>query len=261
MYDKIISELQEAGVMLSRPLVFFDLETTGLDVRTDRIVEISAIKINPDYSVDDFYYRLNPQMHIPQAATDVHGITDEDVKDCPFFANISEALFNFLNDCDLGGYNISRYDIPLLIEEFQRVGKPFKYSGRSIVDGLAVYRKMEPRDLTHTYEYYTGDILEDAHSAQADNVAAARVAIAQMKKYGLTSTTEMHKCGNGEIIDLGGFFGRDSEGVIIFLNGKHRGESVVEVAESDKGYIGWMRKECSTDTKRHLEAIISGKER
>ena len=261
MYEKIASEFQEAGIISARPVVFFDLETTGVDIKTDRIIELTAVKINPDYSVNELYYKINPQIPIPQEATEVHGITDEDVKDCPFFANISEAVFNFFSDCDLGGYNVLRYELPLLIEEFQRVGKVFKYGGRSIVDGLAVYRQMEPRDLSHAYSYFTEDNLENAHSSKEDTLASIRVALAQMRKYGFETMDEICKCGKEGMIDLAGFFGRDANGVIVFKTGKHRGKSVVQVSDEDKSYIGWIRREGTTDTKRHLEAIISGKER
>ena len=165
-------------LITKRPLVFFDLETTGTNIINDRIVEISIVKISPDGSREVKTRRLNPEMHIPEEASAVHGIYDKDVENEPTFRQISQSLYIYLEDCDLGGYNIVKFDVPVLVKEFSRAGLQFSLENRRIIDAYNLYCKMEPRTLSAAYKRFCGKSLEDAHSAEADTlatVASARV--------------------------------------------------------------------------------------
>lgn len=166
-----------------RPMAFFDLETTGTNIQTDRIVEISVVKIFADGEREVKTRLVNPEMHIPEEASAIHGIHDEDVKDAPTFKNISKNLFIYFEGCDLGGYNISKFDVPMLIKEFSRTGLTFSLEGRRIVDAYTLFCKMEPRNLTAAYKYFCGKELNNAHSSQADTLATLDIFEAQLKKY------------------------------------------------------------------------------
>ena len=168
---------------LKRPIVFFDLETTGVDTAHDRIVEISMIKIMPDGERIVKTRKLNPEMHIPEAATAVHGITDEDVKDCPRFAQVAKSLAQFLTGCDFGGFNSNRFDMPVLVEEFLRAGVDVDFKRRRFVDVQNIFHKMEQRTLVAAYKFYCDKDLTDAHSAEADTLATYEVLKAQLDRY------------------------------------------------------------------------------
>ena len=160
---------------LTRPIIFFDLETTGTNVTRDRIVEFSYIKVNPDGTEESKSRRINPEMPIPPESTAVHHITDEDVKDEPTFRQLAKSLSKIFDGCDIAGYNSNKFDVPLLIEEFNRAGIPFETEGRRFVDVQNIFHKMEQRTLVAAYRFYCGKNLEDAHSAQADTRATYEV--------------------------------------------------------------------------------------
>lgn len=245
-------------VTLLRPVVFFDFETTGVDSSNDRIIEISAQKVNIDGTIEKFYSLVNPCRPIPKEASDVNGITDEDVKNSPTFLQISDDLLKFIGDSDLGGYNVLGYDIPLLIEECARIGIQFKYGNRQIMDSFYIFKKKEARNLTKAVEFYLGEELEEAHSAEADTSASMRVFFAQLEKYGFQSTNAASEFVKEGIVDLKGKFRRNAEGLICFTFGKYANQSVLEVSKRDPGYIEWIltNPDFSTDTRKHLRLIV-----
>ena len=167
---------------LKRPIVFFDLETTGVDASKDRIVEVSMIKIMPDGEEICKTRKLNPGMHIPEEATAIHGITDEDVKDCPTFAQVAKSLAQFLQGCDFGGFNSNRFDLPLLVEEFMRAGVEVDFKRRRFIDVQNIFHKKEQRTLVAAYKFYCDKDLTDAHSAEADTRATYEVLQAQLDR-------------------------------------------------------------------------------
>ena len=168
---------------LKRPIIFFDLETTGIDTAKDRIVEISMVKVMPDGEEITKTRRINPGMHIPEEATAVHGITDEDVKECPTFAQVAKSLEQFIRGCDFGGFNSNRFDLPVLVEEFLRAGVDVDFKRRKFVDVQNIFHKKEQRTLVAAYKFYCDKNLEDAHSAEADTKATYEVLMAQLDRY------------------------------------------------------------------------------
>lgn len=168
---------------LKRPIVFFDLETTGVDTAKDRIVEISMVKVMPDGEQIVKTRKLNPGMHIPAEATAIHGITDEDVRDCPTFAQVAKSLEQFIRGCDFGGFNSNRFDLPVLVEEFLRAGVDVDFKRRRFVDVQNIFHKKEQRTLVAAYKFYCDKDLEDAHSAEADTLATYEVLMAQLERY------------------------------------------------------------------------------
>ena len=266
-FDEVIQFIKDNNIVLDRSIAFFDLETTGLEVVNSRIVEIGVAKINPDYTIEKFHTLVNPGVHIPDEASGVNNICDDDVKDKPKFADIADQLLSFFGtpkSCDLGGYNILRYDIPLLIEEFKRAGKTFKYGSRRIIDVYNILVKAEPRDLMSVYKAFTGKEIVDAHSALADTAASASIAFRQLGKYKMNSIEELSKFATDGMVDAGGFFRRDKNtNKIVFGIGKFKGRPVLEVynGESDKSYFDkYIKEKCGADVNKHLELILSGKE-
>lgn len=228
---------------LTRPLIFFDLETTGTNVVKDRIVEFSYIKVYPDGSEETKSRRLNPEMHIPEAATAVHHISDEDVKDAPTFRQVSKALMEIFEGCDIAGYNSNKFDVPLLIEEFARVGMNFDISGRRFVDVQNIFHKMEQRTLVAAYRFYCGKELEGAHSALADTMATYEVLKSQLDRYDtlendIDKLAEFSRAGRG--IDLASRFVLDDNDVPIMNFGKHKGKPVKEVFRREPSFYAWM---------------------
>lgn len=228
---------------LKRPIVFFDLETTGVDTARDRIVEISMIKIMPDGEQIVKTRRINPEMHIPEEATAVHGITDDDVRDCPRFAQVAKSLAQFLEGCDFGGFNSNRFDLPVLVEEFLRAGVDVNFKRRRFVDVQNIFHKMEQRTLVAAYKFYCGKDLTDAHSAEADTMATYEVLKAQLDRYpelqnDIDSLAEFSS--RGETADYAGRIGYDDKGVEIFTFGKYRGRSVERVFDEDPSYYTWI---------------------
>lgn len=241
---------------LSRPIVFFDIESTGLDVTTDRIVDIAFAKYASDLQkVDEKHYRLNPEMPIPAAATAIHHITNEDVKGKPVFRQVAGEIHALLQGCDLGGYNLLRFDVPMLALEFERVGIVYPELETKIVDAHKIFIKQEPRDLTAAYAFYCGRSLEDAHSALADTIAAAEVFIGQVRKYPeLPDSVEgLHIfCEADQIVDPAGYL-RRVDGNVVFAFGKHKGLPVT----SEPGYAEWMlAKDFPPSTKMHLARTL-----
>ncbi|MBQ9530047.1 MAG: 3'-5' exonuclease [Bacteroidales bacterium] len=249
---------------LKRPLLFFDIESTGLNVATDRIVEISMVKVMPDGSRDVKTRRVNPTIPIPEAARAVHGISDEDVKDCPTFAQLAKSMMAWMEGCDIAGYNSLNFDIPMLTEEFMRVGLDPKFRERNLVDVQVIFYKKEPRTLSGAYKFYCGKNLEDAHTAEADTMATLEVLEAQLDHYpdlendvdALADFTKRQK-----MLDYAGRIVLDEHDVPIFNFGKHKGRSVREVLEQEPSYYTWMQNgDFTQDTKNVLTKIyLEGK--
>ena len=244
---------------LKNPLVFFDLETTGINVTTDRIVEISYLKVTPDGKEECRTRRINPQMPIPKQASDIHGITDEDVKDCPAFKEIAKSLATQLEGCDLAGFNSNRFDIPLLAEEFLRAGVDIDLNKRKFIDVQTIFHKMEQRNLVAAYKFYCGKELTDAHSAESDTRATYEVLMSQLDKYSelennVDSLSAFSSFNNN--VDFAGrmIFNEKGEEVINF--GKYKGQLVREVLKRDFGYYGWiMQGDFPLNTKQKLTEI------
>lgn len=230
---------------LKRPIVFFDLETTGVDTSRDRIVEISMIKVNPDGSEEVKTRRLNPEMPIPPESTAVHGITDEDVKDCPTFARIAKSLEAFLQGCDFGGFNSNRFDLPVLVEEFLRAGIDVDFKRRRFIDVQNIFHKKEQRTLVAAYKFYCDRDLNDAHSAEADTRATYEVLKAQLERYpDLVNDVDALAdfSARGEVVDYAGRIVYDDKGKEVFGFGKYKGRSVEEIFRIEPSYYDWMMK-------------------
>ena len=268
---------------LKRPLVVFDLETTGVQVGTDRIVEIAMIKISPDGSVvrkpdkagKENRILVNPEMPIPLESSLVHGVYDDDVKDKHTFGAIAPGLVKFLKDCDLGGFNSNRFDVPMLAEEFLRVGVDFGLEGRNLIDVQNIFHKMEQRTLKAAYRFYCDKELEGAHEAYPDTAATLEILVSQLEKYSSVTFSDsrgetvgpvpsemgaLHKfCQRTHNADLAGRLIYNDEGVIVFNFGKNKGVAVKELLEHDPGYFSWMmRGDFPRYTKRVLEQIKEG---
>ncbi len=228
---------------LKRPIIFFDLETTGVDTARDRIVEVSMIKIMPDGEEITRTRRLNPGMPIPPEATAVHGITDDDVRDCPTFPQVAKSLAQFIQGCDFGGFNSNRFDLPVLVEEFMRAGVDVDFKRRRFVDVQTIFHKKEQRTLVAAYRFYCDKELEDAHSAEADTRATYEVLQAQIERYDdlendIDFLAEYSSQGNAA--DFAGRILYDEQGCEVFNFGKHRGCSVEEVFRREPSYYDWM---------------------
>lgn len=245
---------------LQNPIVFFDLETTGISIVKDRIVEISVLKVYPNGKEEQRTIRVNPEMPISAEASAVHGITDEDVKDCPTFRMIAKELANYIEGCDLGGYNSNRFDIPLLAEEFLRVDVDFDMSKRKFVDVQTIFHKMEQRTLSAAYRFYCDKNLEDAHSAAADTMATYEVLKAQLDRYNgsLENSIDFLSkfSSQKKNVDFAGFIVYDDNGVEVFSFGKYKGVPVEKVLKEQPGYFDWMEKsEFPLYTKKVLTRI------
>ena len=228
---------------LKHPLVFFDLETTGVDTAKDRIVEISMVKVMPDGEEIVRTRLINPQMHIPEDATAVHGITDEDVKDQPTFAQIAKSLSQFIEGCDFGGFNSNRFDLPMLVEEFLRAGVDVDFKNRKFIDVQNIFHKMEQRTLVAAYKFYCNKDLTDAHSAEADTRATYEVLKAQLDRYSelqndVAALAEFSS--RGETVDYAGRIVYNDKGEEVFNFGKYKGVKVSEVFQREPSYYDWM---------------------
>lgn len=252
---------------IDKEIVFFDLETTGKDPLSDRIVEISAAKIKLDCSVEIKTRKINPGIPIPPSATAIHGITNEDVKDAPSFKDISRSLFKFFENCDIGGYNAVRYDIPLLKEEFKRAGiNSFSLEGRRVIDPQIIFHKMEPRDLSAALKFFCGKTLDSAHSAEADIIATVEVFLGQLKKYQdiFKSIDDVNKFCSYKDKDENWI---DSEGKLVWSNGKvvinfgkNKGKSLESLAVDDPNFLKWiLGASFSDEVKKIIEDVIVGK--
>lgn len=247
-------------LQLNRPLAFIDLETTGTNIGTDKIVEIAVIKIMPDGNKLVKRKLINPQMPIPASASDIHGITDEMVKDAPTFKQVANEVKQFLENCDLGGYNSNRFDVPMLIEEFIRSGLEFSTDGRKMVDVQKVFHLMEQRTLSAAYKFYCSKILDGAHSAEADATATWEVLEAQVERYpsiGNTVDSIVKFTGEDDIVDFARRFIKVN-GIEIFNFGKHKGKPVTEVLRAEPQYYDWMMKgDFAMNTKQKLTEILN----
>lgn len=247
------------NLQLTRPLVFIDLETTGTNLSHDRIVEIAIIRLNPDGTRQVKRKLINPQMPIPAATTDVHGITDEMVKDAPAFKQVANEVKQFIDHCDLAGYNSNRFDIPLLMEEFLKSGLEFDMGSIRLVDVQKVFHMMEQRTLSAAYKFYCDKILEGAHSAEVDAQATLEVLLAQVDRYPQLGNTvdSILKCiGEDKIVDLARRMIMEN-GVEVFNFGKHKGRSVADVLKAEPQYYDWMMKgDFPQHTKQKLTEIL-----
>ncbi|MBS7409772.1 MAG: 3'-5' exonuclease [Bacteroidales bacterium] len=244
---------------LQNPLIFFDLETTGVNASKDRIVEISYIKLMPNGTEVEKTLRINPEMHIPEEATAVHGITDADVADKPRFKDIAKELARVFEGCDIAGFNSNRFDVPLLAEEFLRADVDVDFSRRRFVDVQTIFHKMEQRTLSAAYKFYCGKDLDDAHSANADTRATYEVLKAQLDKYpSLQNDIDFLSkfSTHNRNVDLAGRIVYNDNNVEVFNFGKYKGIPVEEVLKTDSGYFGWiLNGDFPQNTKKVLTNI------
>lgn len=245
---------------LSRPICFIDLETTGINVSTDRIVEIAIVKIGIDGTKQTKRRLVNPEMPIPKESAEVHGITDEMVKDAPSFKALANEIKQFIEGADIGGYNSNRFDVPMLNEEFLRAGISVDIESRKLLDVQKVFHKMEQRTLSAAYQFYCHKTLEDAHTAEADATATWEVLEAQIEKYpqiGNTVESIVKFTGEDEIVDFARRLVYEN-GVIVFNFGKHKGKPVVQVLKEEPQYYDWMMKgDFALHTKQKLTEILN----
>ncbi len=244
---------------LKRPIVFFDLETTGVDTSKDRIVEISMIKIMPDGEEISKTRKLNPTIPIPPEATAVHGITDEDVKNEPTFQQVAKSLAQFIQGCDFGGFNSNRFDLPLLVEEFLRAGVDVDLKRRKFIDVQNIFHKKEQRTLVAAYKFYCDRDLEDAHSAEADTRATYEVLKAQIERYDdLENDIDFlaEYSQRSKTVDYAGYVLYNEKEEEVFGFGKHRGRLVSEVFRTEPSYYAWiMNGDFPLYTKKVLTEI------
>ncbi|MBW3467953.1 3'-5' exonuclease [Arthrospiribacter ruber] len=256
---------------LKNPIAFFDLESTGTNISTDRIVEISILKLHPDGRKEAKTSLINPTVPIPNETSLIHGIYDEDVKDAPTFKEMAKELHQFLVGADLSGFNVLKFDIPLLVEEFLRAGIDFDIEKRAILDSQKIFHMMEKRNLTAAYKFYCGKSLENAHSAEADTIASYEVFEAQIERYSGEEAEDLqgnklgiiendmkkiHSILNEKMVDLAGRFIFNDEGVECFNFGKHKGKPIAQVLKEEPGYYDWMMKgDFPLDTKRKFTQV------
>ena len=244
---------------LKKPIIFFDLETTVTDISKDRIVEICYIKVLPDGREVEYSKRVNPGMHIPESASAVHGIYDDDVKDCPAFKEIAREIAAEFEGCDIAGFNSNRFDLPLLAEEFLRAQVDIDLSRMRAIDVQVLYHKREPRTLSAAYKFYCGSELENAHSALADTRATYEVLKAQLSHYSdmendMEALSKESSFNNS--VDFAGRIVYDENGCEVFNFGKYKGMPVEAVLVRDPGYYGWMMNgDFTLNTKQVLTRI------
>jgi DNA polymerase-3 subunit epsilon len=247
-------------LQLTSPLAIIDLETTGINLGTDRIVEIAIVKILPDGNKQVKRKLLNPEIPISAASSDIHGITNEMVKDAPTFRQVANELKQFLDHCDLAGYNSNRFDIPMLAEEFLRIGMEFEGKGRKLLDVQKIFHMMEQRTLSAAYRFYCNKELEGAHGAEVDASATWEVLVAQVGRYpqlGNNVDTILKHIGEEPLVDYARRFVLEN-GVEIFNFGKHKGRSVAEILKSEPQYYDWMMKgDFPLHTKQKLTEIFN----
>ncbi len=247
------------SLKLKNPLIFFDLETTGMDVVKDRIVELSYLKINPDGSEETKTWLINPEMPISLEATAVHGISNDDVKDSPTFQHIAQTLANEFEGCDFAGFNSNKFDIPLLAEEFLRTNVDFDLKKRKFVDVMVIFMKMEQRNLSAAYRFYCNKELENAHSAEADTRATYEILKAQIERYSELENDVDSLSGfsaHTRNVDYMGRIIYNDQDVEIINFGKYKGMPVEEVLAKDPGYYGWiMNADFPLYTKKVLTNI------
>jgi DNA polymerase-3 subunit epsilon len=248
------------ALQLTRPIAFIDLETTGVNLATDRIIEIAVVKILTDKSKSVKHFIVNPQMPIPKSSSEIHGFTDADVKDAPTFKSIANEIKQFIDNADLSGYNSNKFDIPLLMEEFLRAGIDFDMSNRKLVDVQTIFHMMERRNLSAAYKFYCEKELIDAHSAEADATATWEILESQLDRYpnlGETVETILQFTGEDQIVDFARRFVMEN-GVEVFNFGKHKGRAVTDVLKTERQYYDWMMKgDFPLHTKKKLTEILN----
>lgn len=256
---------------LKNPLVFFDLETTGINIAQDRIVELAMLKVMPNGDTEKKVQLVNPTIPIPEESAMIHGIRTEDVQDKPTFKELAKNLAKFLEGCDLGGYNIVRFDVPLLVEEFLRAEVDFEVSQRKLVDAQRIFFLMEKRTLSAAYKFYCDKELIGAHGAEADNDATFEVFKAQIERYNGQEATDtggnpigkiendmasIHNLIASKMVDLAGRLVFNDQGIEVFNFGKHKGKPIADIFKREPGYYDWMMKgDFPLDTKRKLTKI------
>ncbi len=257
---------------LTKPLAFFDIESTGVDAARDRIVEISILRVNVDNTIDIHTVRMHPTIPIPYVTSMIHGIFDKDIANEPTFKDMAKTLANFLTNCDLAGYNCLKFDVPLLVEEFLRAEIDFDMKGRRIVDVQNIFHIMEPRTLKAAYKFYCGANLENAHSAEADIKATYEVFVAQLQRYeGVEHTNKAGEvsvpivndmkalaefCRMNNNVDYAGRVILNNSNEEVFNFGKYKGHKVTDVFLKDPGYYSWiMNSDFSLNTKKVLQDI------
>lgn len=263
------------NIQLNRPLVFFDLETTGVNIAKDRIVELSYYKVFPNGTKEGKTYRVRPTiidamglettMHIPEQASEVHGIYDEDVKDCPTFMEIAQEVASVFEGSDIAGYNSNHFDVPLLGEEFLRAGVPFELQDRNMIDVFTIFTRKEQRTLSAAYAFYCGKDLTDAHSANADTMATYEVLMAQTERYpdlpkDVTGLAQ-YSAPSQKFADLAGKLSYNANGDVVFAFGKYKDVPVSEVLVKDSGYYGWIMNGDFPQTTKNVIARIKLQQR
>lgn len=248
---------------LKNPIVFFDLETTGININTDRIVEICYLKVYPNGNEEAKTMRINPEMHIPEQSSAVHGIYDEDVAGCPTFKEIAKQIARDIEGCDIAGFNSNRFDVPLLAEEFLRAGVDIDMSRRKFIDVQVIYHKLEQRTLSAAYKFYCDKNLEDAHTAEADTRATYEVLKAQLDRYPEALQNDMAFLADYSSftrnVDFAGRMVYNEENIPVFNFGKYKGKAVEEVLRKDPGYYSWMLQgDFTLNTKQILTRIKLG---
>jgi DNA polymerase-3 subunit epsilon len=255
---------KERPISIKRPLAFLDLETTGRTLGLDRIVEIGILKVSPDGKEAQLEVRVNPEIRIPKEATQIHGITERDLRKEPNFRKIAPRLRRFLQGCDFAGYNILNLDLPMLQSEFQRVDMPLDMQDRKVVDVMAIFVQKEPRDLKAAYRFYCGREHEQAHSAAADARACWLVLQGQLRKYPDLPNTPgqlsafVSENKRNKTLDSGGWF-ETRHGEPAFARGRHQGMLIVEVAQSAPDYLEWMLSTgLPSDTIKVIDGVLPG---
>jgi DNA polymerase-3 subunit epsilon len=247
-------------LQLLRPLAIIDLEATGMNLSTDRIVEIAIVKVMPDGKKTIKRKLLNPEIPIPAVVTDIHGITDEMVKDAPTFRQAANEIKQFIDNADLAGYNSNRFDIPLLVEEFLRVSLDLDFKNRKLLDVQKIFHSMEPRTLTAAYKFYCNEALENAHTAEADAAATWEVLQSQVQRYpqlGLTVESILKCIGEENLVDFARRMIMDN-GKEVFNFGKHKGRAVTDVLKAEPQYYDWMMKgDFPLHTKQKLTEVFN----
>ncbi|MBZ9632612.1 3'-5' exonuclease [Salegentibacter sp. LM13S] len=244
---------------LTRPICFFDLETTGTNVAKDRIVEIAILKVFPNGNKESKTWLVNPEMPIPKEVVAIHGISDEKVANEPTFKDLAPQVYDMIKACDLGGYNSNRFDIPLLVEELLRAGVDFEMKNVVAVDVQTIFHKKEQRTLAAAYQFYCGKDLIDAHSAEADTTATYEVLKSQLDRYKDLENDMKYLAdysARNKFADFAGFIAYDKKGNEVFAFGKYRGKNVEKVLEDEPGYFGWIQNaDFPLYTKKVLTAI------
>jgi DNA polymerase-3 subunit epsilon len=269
--------MMENGLNLKNPLCFIDLETTGTNITQDRIVELAVVKVMPNGEEFVRVHRLNPGLPIPPESTRIHGIGDTDVAGKPMFKDIARELGKFLEGCDLAGFAVLKFDIPMLVEEFLRAGVEFDIGRKKIIDAQKIYHLMEKRTLSAAYRFYLNKDLTDAHTAEADARASLDVLAAQIALYQGQAVTDhlgnavgriendmevLNELSSSDLVDLAGRMIRNGKGDILFNFGKHKNKKVLDVLRDEPSYYDWvMNGDFPLDTKRKLTEIRLSKMR